>query len=847
MPNDSIQTGDVQGNLQLIQAAGDFHGDAVSRDKNVYHIQSLTIYLSSRPEEPEPKPISADIGPNPYKGLSTFQETDADRFFGREQLTRLLYEKFCALHDPTPALPKGEGVSPLLRGGVGGGVLRLLAVLGPSGSGKSSVVRAGLLPELARHPLPGKQRARVAVFTPGVRPLEALANILARMAYHDSVPLEKSDEFMRVMHKPNDQGVWHGLRRIADAMPEIDAAPLILLIDQFEELYTQCAQAGERQQFIANLLCAAGDRSGHLSVILTLRSDFLGHTQSHPDLNHAIASQGVIIPVMNDQELRAAIAEPARQAGHPLDDATIDLLIEQTKAREGALPLLQFALEQIWNGLAAGVSPADTLKQIGGVGGALAGKAQQIFDRLSDADKAIARRAFLGLIQLGEGARDTRRRISVAEIVAHGDDPAHVQAILNAFTGWQARLVTLSATPDGAETAEITHEALLDHWSTLKDWLDASRDDLRFHRHLAEDARYWATQNKPDGLLWRPPDLDLLQQYRQRAGQDMTPLQMEFWHASVRKYRQAKRGKQLAIAALLGLFVAATVAAGLAFRASQQVSRQSRFARIRSLIAYAYQDNAQAQRERAALLARHAALLNQQYHGNVQEEIDIALRTIFYTPFIAAEPYNPELTEQVCQKVKLKIALTPEEWREFTDNELPYQRACPELQQTYPLQLRREPMRTNNYMALSLNIADVGGWGSLAHDVENLFEDQDEVIFDRATMLMWQKSESPSTLAHSNANDYCANLILVGHDDWRLPTIEELLSLFEPERQTNKLYLNPIFSVVHYAWYWSADLDQAKIGDFANLAWGVDFRLGFVRSEFVSPGGICTRCVRVGQ
>lgn len=227
MSNDGVQFDNVQ-NVQVVQAAGDFHGDAVARDKNVYHIQSLTIYLASRPQEPELKPISAGIGPNPYKGLSAFQETDADRFFGREQLTQLLYEKFLALHEvslltlsssqeiPTPdpsqegslgtnsspeiPLPGGvrggfslEGKFPL-PGGVRGG-LRLLAVLGPSGSGKSSVARAGLLPELARRPLPGKQKALVAVFTPGMRPLESLATILARIAANDPAPVAKSREF----------------------------------------------------------------------------------------------------------------------------------------------------------------------------------------------------------------------------------------------------------------------------------------------------------------------------------------------------------------------------------------------------------------------------------------------------------------------------------------------------------------------------------------------------------------------------------------------------------------------------------------------------------------------------
>jgi len=499
-----VQVGNVQGNALVAQVGGDLHGDLAARDKNVYHIQSLTIYVSSRPAEPEPQAVAADIGPNPYKGLSAFQENDADRFFGREQVTQTLWEKFRQLHEsplPTPGpsqegrpipAPSREGSDrktsqpkiPLLGGGRGGSPLRLLAVLGPSGSGKSSVARAGLLPELARRPLPGRDKSRVAVFTPGAHPMRAIAIALARMDPNHPDPRKVAEDFCR----RSEQGEWDGLCWSAEALSEIDSSPLILLIDQFEEVYSQCEDAEQRTCFIENLLYAASDKSGHVSVILTLRSDFLGQTQSHPEFNHAIAAHEVIVPVMNDAELRQAIAEPAKRAGHPLDAATVDLLIEQAKGREGALPLLQFALMQIWTGLAAGVPPAETLKQIGGVGGALAGKAQQLFDRLSDADKAIARRAFLGLIQLGEGARDTRRRISLTEIVAQGEDAAHVQAVVRCFADPRARLVTLSANTDGTETAEVTHEALLDHWGTLKTWLDANRDDLRFHRHLAEDA-----------------------------------------------------------------------------------------------------------------------------------------------------------------------------------------------------------------------------------------------------------------------------------------------------------------------------------------------------------------------
>ena len=540
MSNSKTQFDTVQGNAQISQVGGNLEGGIVGRDKNVTIIHNnLTVYLTSRPEELEVKPLASDIGPNPYKGLSAFQEIDAERFFGREDLTRRLWEKFCQLHEVPP------GSSP-----VGGDlrVLRLLAILGPSGSGKSSVARAGLLHELARHPLPGKQKARVAVFTPGTRPLEALATILARIATNDPTPVTKKLEFTEVLKKSNAAGQMEGLRHIADVLPEIDAAPLILLIDQFEEIYSQCEDPAERQQFLDNLLCAAADRSGHLSVILTLRSDFLGQTQNHPDFNHALAAHEVLIPVMKETELRQAIAEPAQRAGHPLDDATVDLLIEQTRGHEGALPLLQFALTRIWDGLAVNKSPAETLKQIGGVGGALASQAQQRFDSLSNADKVIARRAFLRMIQLGEGTRDTRRRVSLAEIVAQGEKSAHVQQVVRWFADPRARMVTLADSGDGNETAEFTHEAILEHWDTLKEWVNSSREDMRFQRGLSQAAAEWRKQNQDPSYLYHGMRLKTSLRWTKTHGCDLSALEQEFLKKSA---VQRKRTRVIVLSAII--------------------------------------------------------------------------------------------------------------------------------------------------------------------------------------------------------------------------------------------------------------------------------------------------------
>ena len=356
---------------------------------------------------------------NPYVGLSAFSEEDASRFFGRDKQVERLRELLRDLHEP-----------PLF----GENPCRLLPVLGPSGSGKSSLVRAGLIPELARHPLTGWKDARVAVFTPGSRPLESLASLLARMVTGDPSPVTKTREFTCEMEFRASDGTFDGLRRIANSLPNIETSPLVILVDQFEELYSLCTDEGERQAFIENLLDAVTDAAANVSAVITLRTDFLDETQKHAPLNSVISRLGVIIPSMTESELRVAIAEPARIAGRPLDDSTVDLLVSETRGREGALPLLQFALQRVWEGIVDGVEPTVTLKNIGGVGGALAGEAQRIFENLPSTDQKIARRVFLGLVQLGEGTRDTRRRAHLASMIAFTDDPERVDEVVRRFS-----------------------------------------------------------------------------------------------------------------------------------------------------------------------------------------------------------------------------------------------------------------------------------------------------------------------------------------------------------------------------------------------------------------------------
>ena len=490
-------------------------GQAVS--STIFNVTGgqITIYPSQldRPAAVESEPSTSAIGANPYKGLLAFQENDGDRFFGREKEIKILWEKLSLLHEE----PERTSILP---------------IYGPSGSGKSSLARAGLIPELARRPLPGRDRARVAILVPGTHPLEALAAVLARVATNDPTPVAKTREFATELAQPNAAGTYDGLRRIVNVLPETHVSPLILLVDQFEEIYTLCKDSVQRDCFVENLLQAAAEEAQQILIIVTLRSDFLGETQKQLALNRLFSEQGFLVPAMNEAELRQVIAKPAELAGHPLDEATIYLLVEDTAGREGALPLLQSALSCIWKGLTEGAKPSQTLEQMGGVGGALAGVAQEVYDSLSETEQAIARRVFLGLVQLGEGTRDTRRRVAVNCLISHRDDPEQVKQLIDRFAEPGVRLITCSTDHNEVETAEITHEALLDHWRSLNEWLDQNRNDLRFQRRLQEYVQHWVQHDRPAGSLWRTLEFDLLKRYQQRCGDNLTQPQMDFFIAS---------------------------------------------------------------------------------------------------------------------------------------------------------------------------------------------------------------------------------------------------------------------------------------------------------------------------
>ncbi|HSJ86719.1 MAG TPA: BTAD domain-containing putative transcriptional regulator, partial [Anaerolineales bacterium] len=406
-------------------------------------------------------------GEPPFKGLQYFEEADSDLFFGRELLTAKLVRR---LRDTQ----------------------FLSVVIGASGSGKSSLVRAGLIPALKKgstlldgtKPPEGSTDWQVHILTPTAHPLEALATELTR----------------------GDDSVMTTARFIDDLAQEPRSLALffargstkhhtVLVVDQFEELFTLCRDEFEREAFIDNLLNLVSPGQSNTTLILTLRADFYAHLAQYPELREAVAQQQEYIGPMTAEELRLAIEEPARRGHWEFEPGLVDLILRDIGDEPGALPLLSHALLETWKRRAGHTLTLKGYADAGGVHGAIAHTAESIYQNLSPEEQAIARNIFLRLTELGEGTEDTRRRVSFEELTS-SEDTEHVRLVLNKLA--EARLITL-----GENTVEVAHEALIREWPTLREWLNQDREGLRLHRHLTEAAYEWELLGRDPGALYR--------------------------------------------------------------------------------------------------------------------------------------------------------------------------------------------------------------------------------------------------------------------------------------------------------------------------------------------------------
>jgi len=487
----------------------------------------------------------------PYKGLARFEKQDAAIFHGREALVATLIARLA----DTP----------------------LVAVAGPSGAGKSSLVRAGLLPALAAGALPGSGKWTQHVLSPGAAPRHGLAPVL------------------------------HGRQATATAV--------VVVVDQFEELFTACGDEGERAGFVAELLGLLEPGSAPARVILAVRADYLGRCAQYQELASSVADGAVLVGPMSDDEVRRAVKGPARYAGLEVEPDLLDAVVEDVRGRPGGLPLLSTALLDTWERRRGRTLTHAGYLAAGGVAGALARLADSAYARLAPAEQEAARRILVRLADTGEAGLPVRRRVPVAEVAAPGDKAA--RRALDVLVA--RRLLTA-----GDDTVEVAHEALLSHWPLLARWLEEDEQGRALRRHLAPAAREWAQSGRPDAELYRGARLASALDWAGGHGGDLNAVEEEFLAASraaadreLREQREradretrararearARRRLRAVLAGVMALLLISAVAGALAVQQRGQARAAERSAEARRLGARAL---AEPDLDRSLLLAAAA-------------------------------------------------------------------------------------------------------------------------------------------------------------------------------------------------------------------------------------------------
>jgi WD40 repeat protein/transcriptional regulator with XRE-family HTH domain len=523
---------------------------------------------------------------SPYRGLAVFGEQDAGWFFGREAAAVALLDRMSRL-----------------LAGVG-----LLVVSGASGAGKSSLLRAGVLPRIREDGLaavPGAASWPCVVFTPTRAPLDELALRVAPLAGADAAAVRRGlaadpggfalTARQAAGARPSGQPGTNG------SAPERDQSSrrrrLLLVVDQFEELFTQCADEVQRRAFIIALHAAATaghgpDQTPAALVVLGVRADFEARCADYPQLAGPVQDR-YLVTAMTERQLRMAITEPAKNAGSRVDDDLTGVLLAEMRNGQpgtfgaGALPLLSHALDQSWRSRAGQALTLADYERTGGIDGAVAASAQRAYDALTPAQQAAARQVFLRLTATSSEGVDSADRVTRAELTAgkSSAEAQDVEAVLEAFAA--ERLLTLAA-----GTVELSHEALLTAWPLLRDaWLADSHADRIVRSRLHTTAAEWARHSRDPSYLYSGTLLQAATGSATRIGADparhppLSQTERDFLHASSHAHRRTVRRRQAVIAGLLALTLTALTAAGIAVHNAANAAHQHAFALSRQLTA----------------------------------------------------------------------------------------------------------------------------------------------------------------------------------------------------------------------------------------------------------------------
>nr|WSX74844.1 hypothetical protein OH826_13690 [Streptomyces sp. NBC_00899] len=540
----AFQHAQASGDARVFQAAGDQYIVEVRDLRATFVMAEGRIHRVGRPAEDEECP---------YPGLEPFGLEQADRYFGREELVADLTVRLdAAVAGRTP-----------------------LVVVAPSGAGKSSLLRAGLLPAIGRGdlPAPGSRHWQRLVFTPTHSPMSVLAAHFALLTDPYGGGAAPQD------WRSADPGLRRArLRRDLGRNAAGHGSRVVVVVDQFEEVFTLCEDEEERRAFVEELAWLADPADGQAPVglvVLGLRADFYAPCAGYPWLRTAVQRNQVFVGPMSPSELRDAIVLPARTAGLDVETGLVEVLLRELGAagtgaggrdgtaegpedyEAGRLPLLAHALRATWMQRDGGLLTIRGYQATRGIEHAVAETANRVFGQLGAA-QAAARSVFLGLVTVAEGAEHSRRRVLRADLQSSAADPLAAKAVLDAFTA--ARLLT-----QGQETVAITHEVLLRAWPRLQGWINDDRIGNVVRQELRDTALSWDRAGRDNDLLYRGSRLESAVG-SVTGSADVDQVARAFLAASAARARRAVRVRRAITAVLVTLALLASGAAVLAFQ-----------------------------------------------------------------------------------------------------------------------------------------------------------------------------------------------------------------------------------------------------------------------------------------
>ncbi|MFO7678863.1 MAG: SUMF1/EgtB/PvdO family nonheme iron enzyme [Chloroflexota bacterium] len=519
--------------VALFMQRAQLSGMYLDSDNDRWAVQNLLDYWDNQlfhaGLEPPGDPLLAEFQPDkqpeisdelcPYVGLNAFHVNDGSRFFGRDELIEGLIKQVS--------------------------VNRLIAVVGPSGSGKSSVVLAGLVPRLEAGALPGSETWRYyRPIVPGSAPLAHLVELLK--------PADNADDALWTIE--NIEKLREDPHHLTQMINAANQETAVLVIDQFEETFTLCQDIEEREAFLNNLLNLVQAPNARHVVILTMRTDYESFLNKTPLFQNLFKQGQTRVASMNAAELRDAIEKPAQPIGLKFDDDLIDAIIREILGEPAALPLLQFALLKLWDNRERNRITWEAYRRIGGVMAALEHTAEEIYSSMIPEEQVTTRRIMMRLVQPSQGLEVTRARVRRRSLYMAGEAHDRIDRVLKKWI--DARLIHLTPGDNPEDDQlEVAHEALVRNWPRLVGWLDDQRVQLRQRQRLTTQAEHWRENEEDPALLLRGSALLEVQEY-----QDLNSLESAFITKSLaerdreeiekERIRQRERRFSLALAIL---------------------------------------------------------------------------------------------------------------------------------------------------------------------------------------------------------------------------------------------------------------------------------------------------------